>query len=277
MSTVLQSSPQCQPEQTSDFLSPEGGLIVLRLTEQKSCRRLNLPMLKFWHQNSQQVIYFQPSCKCNTCPECAPKRAKRHVYEAVYGCEVLTAEGRKIDFITVTSHEKLDAAGSLAVLNSAWPKLNRRIKHLTDDHEYFLIPELHANGRVHLHALTTAHLSKKSWKDIARECGFGYQSDVKEVNSIGGVSNYCAKYIGKGLGTSAFPRRFRRVRMSQGWPELPALERPAGWQGTRLEHGFSLQDEVDRLTETGWTVVLADEPGAWFWMAKLGASPTPTK
>lgn len=223
-------------------------------------------MLKWWNDTSQTVLYFLPDCGCWDCAYCARKRSKMWLFAAVNGVKVLQAENRAVDFLTVTSHEKLTADATLAVLNSAWVKLNRRIKRATDDHEYFLIPEQHQNGRWHLHAITTARLPKKWWKDNARSCGFGYQSDVQEVGSVGGVAGYVSKYLTKVLQNSNLPKRFKRVRLSQGWPELPEIERPAGWHGVRLPPETSLQSEVDRLTETGWTVVIADEPGAWEWM-----------
>lgn len=219
--------------------------------------------MKAVNRNLGKVVFFRPACKSWNCPGCAPNLKKRWVYAAQHGATVLMSEGHAIDFLTVTSHEKLNAAGSLAILSSAWHKLARRVMHVSDSHEYFLIPEQHQDGRWHIHALITANLKKRWWKDNARACGFGYQSDVQEVQSLGGTYHYVSKYLGKTLQSTNLPKHFRRVRLSQGWPGLPELSSPPGWNFMLLERDRGLSWDAERYQKEGFQVFVADPESAW--------------
>lgn len=267
MFTLQPDGDKSQPSQSPVFQSPEGGLIVYRGFQQNSeCSAPNRPLIKAVNRASKQVILFHPRCKSWRCPACAAVNAQKAVLRAVNGSEVLIAQGFKIDFVTVTSHEKLDAAASLAVLPLAWNKLNIRIKRAAQTALYFAIPEQHADGRWHLHAMTTAILSKKWWKDNARTCGLGYQSDVQEVKSLGGVAYYVAKYVGKTLQNSNLPANFKRLRHSHSWPELPVMGELPGWEFLPVQRDIPVQHEVDVYQHMGFTVVMADEKSSWDWI-----------
>ena len=226
MSTIEPIDDESQSSPASDFMSPAGGLIVYRTIQQNSeiCTALNRPFLKAINHSTKQVVLFRPRCKSWRCPGCAKINAQKVVLRAANGSEVMQSRGAVLDFVTVTSHEKLDPAASLAVLPKAWNKLNRRMSREAASHEYLAIPEQHKDGRWHLHAIVTAKLPKKWWKDNARQCGLGYQSDVQEVRTLGGVAYYVSKYVSKTLENPNLPKNFRRVRASHGWPELPAME-----------------------------------------------------
>lgn len=257
-------SPNLEPSQDADFLSAVGGLILYRLTRQENnCTAPNRPLMKAVNRATKQAVFFRPACKSWRCPGCAENRKKRWLYVARHGAEVFDSQGIGVDFLTITSHEKLNAAGSFAVMSSAWDKLRRRIAHISLEHEYFLVPEQHKDGRWHIHAIITAKLPKRWWKDNARSCGFGYQSDVQEVKSLGGVYYYVSKYLGKTLQNSNLPRGFRRVRVSQGWPELPELPSPQGWIFLVLEHDRPLAWDVEAYQREGFSVAITDENVAW--------------
>lgn len=263
---------QSQPFEPSEFMSPAGGLIVYRTTQQNSClcSAVNRPLLKAINHTSKQVVIFRPRCKSWRCPGCAAINAQKVVLRAVNGSELLQSRGAVIDFVTVTSHEKLDAAASLAVLPKAWNKLNVRIKRASQEHQYLAIPEQHADGRWHLHAMTTARLPKKWWKDNARSCGLGYQSDVQEVKSLGGVAYYVSKYVSKTLENSNLPKNFRRMRVSRGWPDLPPIKPLEGWEFTLLGMEVPEAHEIARNKRLGFTVILADEKSSWDWIEHFG-------
>lgn len=74
---------------------------------------------------------------------------------------------------------------------------------------------------MHVHALWTANVKQKWLKDNARSRGLGYQAKVKVIPSAHVAAQYVTKYIGKDLGTDV-PPHFRRVRVSRGWPDIPA-------------------------------------------------------
>jgi len=56
------------------------------------------------------------------------------------------------------------------------------------------------------------------YKDLAWECGFGYQCDVQRLQSKKAAA-YVAKYASKI--DPSIPKGFRRVRASEGWKDLP--------------------------------------------------------
>lgn len=269
--TIEPNISESQSSEAPLFMSPEGGLIVYRGIQQElECSAPNRPLLKAVNHATRQAILFHPRCKSWRCPACAAKNAQKAILRAVHGSEVLIAEGLRIDFVTVTSHEKLDAEASRAVLPLAWNKLNRRIKRAAQSALYFAIPEQHQDGRWHLHAMTTARLPKKWWKDNARRCGLGYQSDVQEVKSLGGVAYYVAKYVGKTLQNSNLPTNFKRLRHSQEWPDLPALPKTPGWEFFPVQPHVPVQHEIDSYQRMGFTVVLADEVSSWDWIEHFG-------
>lgn len=271
MSTVQPNPDESQLESGADFGPPIGGLIVYRKSQQADsfCTARNRPLLRAVNTDTRQVVFFRPRCGTWTCPSCAKKNAARAVLRAVNGVEVLTQAGCDFDFVTVTSHEKLGPVASLAVLPKAWNKLNTRIKRAVDAQrtpQYFAIPEQHSDGRWHMHAIVSFHLPRRWWKDNARACGLGYQSDAQEVKSIGGVAAYVAKYQVKMLQNSNLPKHLRRIRHSHGWPALPTLPSPTGWNFSKVEEKLSLQDAVTSFQKRGYATVLADEDSSWDWI-----------
>lgn len=269
MSSLSQNPDDCQPSDDLSFLSAESGLIIYRVIQQDSCVAPRRPILRAVNSTLQQVVFFRPLCKSWNCPYCAPRRATMWQIRAVTGVQVFRDLGRPVDFVTVTSHEKLSASASQAVLGSAWNKLRTRLsRDGGDDVEYFAVPEQHKNGRWHLHAIVTVQLKKRWWKDNARECGFGFQSDVQEVKSLGGVGSYVSKYLTKSLEIENAPRRFRRVRLSHGWPEQPKYEKP-GWEFSKLPGDRPLNDAVRAYREARFTVVMSDGTAAWDWLENM--------
>lgn len=271
MSTILHKDGESQPSQSSFFQSPAGGLSIYRTIQQNElCKAPKRPTLRAVNHTTKQVIFFQPACGSWNCPACALTNSKKAILRALKGYSELSAQNIKIDFLTLTSHEKLNAQASYHVLPKAWNKLNIRIKRASQQNDYFIVPEQHKNGRWHVHGMTTANLPKKWWKDNARECGLGYKSDVSEVVAVGSVAGYVAKYTGKMIQNSNFPKGARRLRMSHTWPELPPLSPPPGWQFSTLDRKKVMGDEIGVLTATGYTVVLADEKSSWHWIELFG-------
>jgi len=272
MSTLQPNILESQSEFSPVFSSPEGGLILIRTTQQdQACNRANRTRIKAFNSNLKQAVIFPPSCKQWDCPVCAPKNAYKVRLRAIEGYENFVSEGRKFDFLTLTPHERLSSAASIPVMASAWNKLNVRIKRASQFADYFLIPELHQSGKLHFHALVDAELKKKWWKDNARTCGMGYQNDLQEVHEIGGVGGYLTKYIAKMLQNSNFPRGFRRVRASYSWPSLPVLPRPEGWNFVTVKNDVPLQHEIEAYKSLGYAVVIADEISSWAWIDGFGS------
>lgn len=148
--------------------------------------------------------------------------AEHWAFRAELGTRRLLAAGDTVDFITITSHERLpDFASTEAVWRDAWSKLYAAIKRRRSDFAYMIVPERHKDGRMHVHALWNAGVSQKWLKDNARRRGLGYQCKVIHLAHSGHAQKYIVKYVGKSLGDSA-PAHFRRVRVSDNWASVPA-------------------------------------------------------
>lgn len=131
-----------------------------------------------------------------------------------------------VQFITITSHEKLsNFAATAAVFPHAWSMLYKRMKRQTPELQYLLMIEKHKkNDRMHAHFLTNCACSKSWFKKNARQCGLGYQADARKVENDGAAAAYVSKYLAKSLGGDKLPSNFRRVRCSQNWATLAQLE-----------------------------------------------------
>jgi len=138
------------------------------------------------------------------------------------GSRQILAKGEVLDFVTITSHERLpDFAATERVWREAWTGLYHALKRQKQGLEYMIVPEKHKNGRMHVHALWNAGVSKRWLKTNARKRGLGFQCEIKPVDSSGRAQKYVTKYVGKDLGAIDIPH-FRRVRVSHGWADIPA-------------------------------------------------------
>lgn len=153
--------------------------------------------------------------------------ADRWKLRAQIGVRAMLNAGERVDFVTITSHEKLKSfEATEAVWRSAWPVLYNAVKRQKHDLKYFIVPEKHKDGRMHVHIIWNADVTKRWLKDNARKRGLGYQADVSHVKDWGNAIRYVTKYLSKGLGEE-MPKRFRRVRVSQNWPDVPPPDTPA--------------------------------------------------
>jgi len=242
----------------------EGGLTLLRKSQQ-GCQTAGRPMMRARNPLNGTCIFFQVACKTWGCPACAERNAMRTVLHAVHGSNALMKRGEKLEFLTITSHEKLDEKGSFYVLPIAWNKLNRRIKRATSNPNpaYFGVPEQHSDGRWHFHAVVNFALKPRWFKDNARECGLGYEVDVETIEDVGKVSFYISKYMGKQLMAARRYKSLRRVRHSNNWEKLPETPLPMGWEFKIIEQKQTLQQEVSDAQHAGYHVILADEFSSW--------------
>lgn len=266
----MENSTEIQSAQ----LPAEGGLIKIGIFQQTSDALCPQPVpvwMRGYHAESETALWFRLPCRRWTCPVCGPKLASMLIWRASYGAGEVQLMTGALEFVTVTSHERLNAAQSLHVLPLAWNKLNRRIKRATGrTTPYFAVPEQHVDGRWHLHAIVGADLTKRWWKDNARTSGMGYQSDAKELKRAGSVAAYIAKYQTKLLEqNSDLPPHFRRARVAHSWPKLPGLPSPTGWEFTPY-NAFPLV-EHDKLIDKGADrrVIETDYKTAWEYVEML--------
>jgi len=281
--TLLVSTPRSESkasmcsailsQKTSDFASdfalvfhpPTGGLILsLEKVAANRCISRGRPVIKATNHEQKRAVFFRPRCKQWSCPTCGQINAERAVALAAHGSSVLSKDqGHVLTFVTVTSHERLSAGATLRVLPSAWPKLRKRIARSADNPAWLLIPELHEDGRVHLHGIVAAQLETRWLKDNARACGFGYMADAQIVQNVYEVVSYTAGYMGKTLQNSNFAKGFHRYRTAQHWPHLPELPEPPGWNFTLVARDSVLDDEVNRLADANYIVAVFDHATAW--------------
>jgi len=140
---------------------------------------------------------------------------------AFMGARKLIAQGDKLDFVTITGHEKLKTfSATEAVWRKAWNPLYCALKRKKPSLEYIIVPEKHKDGRMHVHCLWNANVTQKWLKDNARTRGLGHQCKIIHISDSGAAQHYVTKYVGKDLGADC-PAHFRRVRVSHDWVDIP--------------------------------------------------------
>lgn len=237
---------------------------VQKTPDNEICQARGRPYLVGLNGEVKRAVLFQPRCKSWGCPVCAKINRDLWAVRAFHGAEVLNATlSKPIFFLTLTSHEKLGAAASLKAWPSAWKTLRERARYATGGFQYLLVPEQHKDGRFHVHAIETAGLSERWWKDNARECGLGYMAEEDIARTPQGCSYYMVKYVTKSIEYPDWPRGFRRVRTSQGWPKLDKLPEVPGWQFTPLTEGRYMSAMVEELRDDGYSVEFLDHRQAW--------------
>ena len=151
------------------------------------------------------------------------------------------------DFVTVTMSEKLRTFDAcLKIFPDAWRRLYAALRRAQPDFSYVLIPELHKDGRIHVHMVVRyavpeiyfIHHKRKEntlvrrmsapgkmdkfWKDLPRAYGWGYANDQEHLDGdTGKVAFYVAKYLAKQRKVNEWPKNFKHVRHSNDVPALP--------------------------------------------------------
>jgi hypothetical protein len=212
----------------------------------------------------QVAVFFQPRCKLWTCPACAQVNKALWSVRAYAGAHVMINTGTTLYFVTLTSHEKLNKEQSLWVWPRAWAKLRDRMRYAHGGtFHYLMIPEQHADGRLHVHAIESAGVGDRWIRKAARECGLGYEEEEEKLRTPTGAAAYVVKYLSKSLARSRWPRGFRRVRTSRTWPKLPPLDQPENWQFEALNPRYQLDLEIQRLQDSGFGVTVTTHLTAW--------------
>lgn len=246
----------------------EGGLSSIEQFEKTSdnevCQARNRPYLIGLNGDIKRAVLFQPRCKSWACPVCAKINRALWAVRAFHGAQVLNQTlSLTIDFLTLTSHEKLGPGASLKVWPKAWMKLQARARYATGGFQYLLVPEQHEDGRLHVHAIETAGLGERWWKDNGRACGLGYMAEEEGARTPQGAAYYVVKYLTKSIGFTDWPRGFRRVRTSRGWPKLDNLPEVPGWRFKPVPEDRAMSEMVEQLRADGYYVEFLDHRSAW--------------
>lgn len=264
--TIVTDNSDFENVLSTFFPVPQRGLdSLLEQVAANECKNPKTPILRGINHTRKIAVFFHPRCGMWSCPQCAQINQEIWTWRASLGGRELAIKHGNVDFLTLTSHEKLDAAASVDVWPDAWDKLRKRAGRAAGKLEYFAVPERHKSGRLHVHAIvaTQDELPLRWWKNAARACGMGYQADLQEVIHEGGVGGYVGKYLAKTLQYSNWKKGFRRVRTSQGWPKLPALPQEEGWNFETLPKDVSLYDALIVASDLGYETHLTGHKTAW--------------
>jgi hypothetical protein len=229
----------------------------------QQCEKRGRPFLKAYNPEKHMVVFFRPRCKTWSCPACAAINTKLWAARTHYAANEIQEQGEGLQFLTLTSHEKLDGYTSLKVWPKAWKKLHTRANRAGGHGAYLMVPERHKDGRLHMHALVTWDMKSSWWKDNGRACGLGFMNEVEPVRTAGGAATYVTKYLMKSLEDAFWPDGWRRVRLSRDWPKMPDVERPAGWRFSALEKQDKLSEEIMRHMVGMDRVLVLDHITAW--------------
>lgn len=106
------------------------------------------------------------------------------------------------------------------ILPDLWDRFRREVQRYYRLWDYAAFVECHpVRGQIpHFHIISLKAAPYRL-KDVAKHTGFGYMAKEKQITGKGAagyVTKYCTKQ-GYQMGS-----HFRRVRVSQGWPRLPA-------------------------------------------------------
>lgn len=155
-----------------------------------------------------------------SCPTCAKHLARMWAWR----CRIhVEAHDNQAWFWTLTLRGKCKTAEQgYAILPSLWDNLRKRVQRRVKTWSYcaFVEGQPKRGHMPHFHVISMVQ-SPKRLKDLAMECGFGYQAVEKTITSAK-AANYCAKYASKT--NPATPKGFRRVRASRDWAKLPDYE-----------------------------------------------------
>jgi hypothetical protein len=207
-------------------------------------------------KNKRLILVSRADCDSWNCDECAERMKSNWVARARWGYSQFVTEGLSVDFVTITSHEKLDNfAQTEYVWRSAWSTLYAALKRKSKRLEYMVIPERHKDGRMHVHALWTANVSERWLKDNARKRGLGYKATISRVDNVSKAASYVTKYIGKDLGKDA-PKHFRRVRVSRNFPAIPLPQTGlSAYEWFYIGGNGALKTEYEYAEKNGLTMI----------------------
>lgn len=227
------------------------------------CDTPGRPYLVGKSKEKMEAFVFQPDCKLWACPYCAEQNKRLWAVIALNGTNKLLDAGKRMSFITLTTRggKGRTRESSLEAIAKGFPIVRRKAKYHMGEFEYFMIPEQHKNGIVHAHLIATNTLKKRFWKDASYHAGLGYIADVQDMDNAGMVPWYVSKYMGKEVHKLVWPKGFRRVRVSRGWPKLPEREQDESMEYSVFQNWLAAEWELMMLEDYGYTIDIKCDVG----------------
>ncbi len=205
-------------------------------TESTVCPATGTPYLYRDEKTSRTRIIIKANCGMWNCEYCYHINRTKHYNRIMNGAYKLQDRGQQLNFITLTSHEKLKSREQcLYVWRKSWGKLSDRLRRAHKKSSiykmaYVWVVESHKNGRLHWHGIINGQVSNRWLKDNCRACGMGHQDTSSEVeNDVQGL-RYVTKYISKSNLGCDYPSKMRRVAYSQSFPDKPKIATDSDWQ-----------------------------------------------
>lgn len=209
------------------------------------------------HKSEKKILICDTDCETWSCEECADKMRRLHQLRIIEACGVTL--GGIWCFLTITSHEKMRGYDATRKnLQGGMRKLFERMRRKNGSRHYVLIHEYHSDGvSLHIHMLYNALIDERWLKDNARQCGMGFECKAILLNDPKASGKYVTKYLSKSIGQGdLFPKRFKRVRYSVGFPKFEFDEKESEYKWNAInrdreelkhliswhkEHGFSVK------------------------------------
>lgn len=223
------------------------------------CEKYERPVLKAHDAERKEILLYQPRCKQWDCASCA--NINKLLWQAKIGHGVGKYMDNGIDgwaMLTITAHERCtNFAQCLFPWVNQWAKLSSRMRRRHQGFKYVILPELHADNRIHWHLIASHNITERWLKDNARACGLGYIADASPIDNPALAIWYVSKYISKSLYGTVWLPNLKRIRTSQKWHALPPedefipLDVTWSYLSTYPVEGMEyLRDEIEKTS--GW-------------------------
>lgn len=203
----------------------------------------------------------QACCNHWDCPRCKLTLSAQHKFRMVSGANILLESG-PLYFWTITCRGKdLDRETAdddyYLWTNRLLATCRARAKKQGMRWEYVQVTERQKRGAAHSHFIhtfcpddavsSTTKLGKSvllsEWFRATNvSAGLGPQCVISRVESATGVAAYISGYLQKQLSADLWPKSWKRIRYSRGWPSnAPEPE----WKGVLMsKHDWEVADRV---------------------------------
>jgi hypothetical protein len=187
------------------------------------CGRLSLRGIAKVSPNSAKFV--KVTCKCWSCPHCAPRKAMR--YKRAVGELAETHRLNKMLTLTLDPN-KLNGEDSARYINRIFANFRIYLKRkLKRSPKFIRVLECHKSGVAHLHILLDSFIQQKWISNVWSRLGGGVIVDIRQIQ-MRSAASYLGKYLTKEMLLNP-PKRSRRVTTSRGLKLNPKIASELSW------------------------------------------------